>query len=70
MIDFMSDRATWKKLRKRLQELGCTIELHKGGHYKVYDSNGNRVSTMAASASCPRAYRNQVADLRRQGIAI
>lgn len=70
MIDFMSDRATWKKLRKRLQDLGCSVELVKGGHYKIYNSSGRRITTMAASASCPRAYRNQVADLRQQGIAI
>lgn len=70
MIDFMSDRATWKKLRKRLQDLDCTVTQLKSGHYKVYDSDGRTITTMAASTSCPRAYRNQIADLRRQGIAI
>lgn len=63
------DKAVWKKLRKTLEAQGYTIRLGGGMHYKVY--LGKRlVSVMANTASCPRAYRNQLAQLRRAGAIV
>lgn len=60
------DRTVWKKLRKDLELQGFTVKLGRGMHWKIYQ--GKRlVSVMGMTPSCPRAYRNQLSQLRKAG---
>jgi hypothetical protein len=67
----MSDKGTWRKLRKQLEQAGCTIV--QGGrsnaHYKVYQ--GKRlINSIPSTASDHRTMRNVLAQLRREGIPV
>lgn len=65
----MSDKKRWAELRKQLQQAGCTLTLTPRNHYKVH-RDGRLLTVLAGTASDPRALRNTIALLRREGITL
>lgn len=61
----------WKDLHTKLRQLGYTVQrARKRNHFHVRNNLGHLISTLPHSPSGPRSYRNQLADLRRQGIPV
>ena len=52
---------------KKLKNLGCTITVRKNTHLKIQLPNGN-VVFCSNTPSDPRAQKNIIRDLRREGL--
>lgn len=67
--NFMGDNSEWRKLRNKLRAAGYRVEGGGNRNYKVYRDD-KLISTMPSSPGGGRGLRNQIARLRREGIAI
>jgi predicted RNA binding protein YcfA (HicA-like mRNA interferase family) len=64
-----SDRVTkdLKQILRTAEWQGWRVELQRGGHYKLYPPNGDRIVTTGSTPSAPSALRNLIAEMRRRG---
>lgn len=61
----MGQRDDVRKFHRRLEELGCTVELgRRSGHYKVR-RDGKYLYTLPGSSSDCRSLKQAKTDLRR-----
>lgn len=54
-----------RKLVRKLRGLGCTVDVTRGHHWRVFGPNGEGPVILSATPSDPRAVRNMHADLQR-----
>lgn len=56
------------QLLRQLRRAGCEVEYTRNGHLKVHTPQGPVY--MASTPSDPRSRKNDLAELRRHGVAI
>lgn len=58
-----------EQFHRRLRELGCTIQLRRGGHYRI-DIPGGGIVFHASTPSDHRFEKNTLRDLRKAGLKL
>jgi len=59
------DRGVWRDLKIELRLAGYECRVASSGHIGVFNAAGQKVYTLASSASDHRSYRNTLSALRR-----
>lgn len=66
----MASQKDVKRLVHRLQRSGYDVRRARSGHWKIRDGEGHLLGTLPSTPSEYRGLKNQLAELRRNGVRI